>query len=138
MATVFYASAKALLWGSGINWSSADIRAVLVETSGGSAYTINAATHDFLNDVAAGARLATSGSMTGRAISGGYLISDDVSFASVAAGALVGRAVILYIHTGVESTSSLVCYIDTATGLPVTPNGEDIVVRWTSNRVITI
>jgi hypothetical protein len=138
MASTFYTSAKALLWGAGINWGSADIRAVLVETSGGSAYTVNAATHDFLNDVAAGSRLATSASMTGRSISGAYLIADNVTFATVAAGALVGRALILYIHTGVESTSSLICYIDTATGLPVTPNGEDITVRWTSNRVISL
>jgi hypothetical protein len=40
----------------------------------------------------------------------------------------VSEAVILYKDTGVAATSPLIAYIDTATGLPVTPNGGDITV----------
>ena len=36
----------------------------------------------------------------------------------------------LYRDTGVEATSALIAYIDTATGLPITPNGGDIIVNW--------
>ena len=31
---------------------------------------------------------------------------------------------------GTEATSPLIAYIDTATGLPITPNGGDIIVTW--------
>jgi hypothetical protein len=36
----------------------------------------------------------------------------------------------MYEHTGVESSSRLICDSDTATGLPVTPNRGDITVQW--------
>ena len=29
-----------------------------------------------------------------------------------------------------EAASPLIAYIDTATGLPITPNGGDIIVTW--------
>jgi hypothetical protein len=37
-----------------------------------------------------------------------------------------------YKDTGTESTSLLIFYIDTATGLPCTPNGGNITVAWDS------
>ena len=40
------------------------------------------------------------------------------------------EALVIYKDTGTESTSPLIMYIDTATGLPVTPNGGDITVTW--------
>jgi len=42
------------------------------------------------------------------------------------------EAIVIYKHTGTESTSRLIAYIDTATGLPVTPNGGDITIQWDS------
>lgn len=36
----------------------------------------------------------------------------------------------IYADTGTESTSPLIAFIDTATGLPITPNGGDIIVTW--------
>ena len=35
----------------------------------------------------------------------------------------------IYKDTGSEATSPLIAYIDTATGLPITPNGGDIAPR---------
>ena len=37
---------------------------------------------------------------------------------------------ILYKHTGVESTSRLIAYIDTGVGMPFTPSGADYLVVW--------
>ena len=34
------------------------------------------------------------------------------------------------VDTGTDSTSPLIAFIDTATGLPITPNGGDIIVTW--------
>jgi hypothetical protein len=36
------------------------------------------------------------------------------------------EAIVYYKDTGTAGTSPLIAYIDTATGLPVTPNGGDI------------
>jgi hypothetical protein len=46
--------------------------------------------------------------------------------------------VILYKDTGSSSTSPLLGYIDTATGLPVTPNGGNITINWASGQVATL
>lgn len=117
-----------------VDFDTDDIRAILIDTA---LYTVDLATHDFLDDVAAGARVATV-ALTGEAVSGATFDANDAVFTSVS-GATV-EAVILYKHTGVESTSRLIAYIDTATGLPVTPNGADITVQWDSgaNKIFTL
>ena len=55
--------------------------------------------------------------------------------------ALTGDAsesLILFKDTGVESTSDLIVRWDTATGLPLTPNGGDVTVAWAGGGIITI
>ena len=37
---------------------------------------------------------------------------------------------LIYADTGVSTTSRVIAYIDTVTGLPVTPNGGDITIQW--------
>jgi hypothetical protein len=39
---------------------------------------------------------------------------------------------VIYKDTGVSGTSPLIAYIDTGTNFPVTPNGGDITVQWSS------
>jgi hypothetical protein len=115
---------------SGIAITSGDLRCILIDTG---AYTYNAA-HDFLDDVAAG-RTATSGAMTTKTVTNGLLDADNVTFTAVSGAQ--SEALILYLHTGVESTSRLVAYIDTGvTGLPVTPNGGDIIVSWNASGIV--
>ena len=40
------------------------------------------------------------------------------------------EAIVLYKDTGTDATSPLIASIATATGLPITPNGGDIIVTW--------
>lgn len=47
------------------------------------------------------------------------------------------ESLILFKDTGVEGTSALVCRWDTATGLPLTPNGADVTVVWAAGGIIT-
>ena len=101
-----------------------DIRVILIDSG---AYTVDLTNHDFLDDVAAGARIATV-ALTGEAVSGNVFDANDATFTAVSG--VQSEALILYKHTGVEATSRLICYIDTATNLPVTPNGGDITVAW--------
>lgn len=109
-----------------IDWDTDDIRAILIDTG---AYTANQATHDFLDDVAGGARIAVSSALGSKTATAGVADASDVTFSAVS-GASV-EAIVLYKHTGTDSTSRLIAYIDSATsGLPVTPNGGDITVQW--------
>jgi len=39
---------------------------------------------------------------------------------------------LIFQDTGVQSTSRLIAYIDSATGLPILPNGGDISVAFSS------
>lgn len=124
MSNLLYPTFKQAAYdGTGVNLGTADVRAILIDTG---AYTYNAA-DDFLNDIPGGAQIAVV-ALTGEAWSGGVFDANDATFSAVT-GASV-EAVVLYIHTGTSSTSRLIAYIDTATGLPVTPNGGDITVAW--------
>jgi hypothetical protein len=104
----------------------ATIKAVLVDAA---SYTVSLTTHANLSDIPVGMRVATSATMTlVDATGGGVLDASDVTFSAVTGA--VSEAVVLYLDTGNASTSTLLLYIDTATGLPVTPNGGDITVQW--------
>jgi len=52
----------------------------------------------------------------------------NVTFTAVSGSAVT--QIIIYKNTGTNSTSPLIAHIDTATGLPVTPNGGDITIAW--------
>lgn len=108
-----------------IDWDTDDIRVILVDTAD---YTVDLATHDNLDDVPAAARVAVSGSLAGKTKTNGVADANDVTFSAVSGDP--SEALVIYKHTGTESTSRLIAYIDTATGLPVTPNGGDINVQW--------
>lgn len=125
MASVVYASAKAKFLTAGLNLSTLNIKAVLVDTA---LYTFSAA-HDFLDDVPSGARVATSGNLASKTTTGGVFDAADVTFTAVT-GATV-EAVIIYNDTGTASTSDLIAYVDSASsGLPFTPNGGDCLLSF--------
>lgn len=125
MANALFDKARQRYLEGAFNWLTDAIKAVLVDTG---TYTPNLTAHEFLADIAAVARIATSGAFTGKTTSGGAADANDVTFTSVA-GASV-EAIVLYRDTGADATSPLIAFIDTATGLPITPNGGDIIVTW--------
>lgn len=125
MANSLYDTGRAAFLGADVDWLADNIKAVLVDTG---AYTVNLSTHQFLSDIPGGARIATSGNLASKTATAGVADAADVTFTAVS-GATV-EAIVLYKDTGVAGTSQLICYIDTATGLPVTPNGGDITVTW--------
>lgn len=127
MANALYNKGREGFLDGNIDWDTNTIKAILVDTG---AYTVNLSTHDNLDDVPAGARIATSAALSSKTVTDGVADAADVTFTAVS-GATV-EAIILYKDTGVESTSRLISYHDTGTGLPVTPNGGDITVQWDS------
>jgi hypothetical protein len=124
MANKFYPKFKenALKLALGVgSVPSGTLKAVFIDTAD---YTYSD-THDMLNDVAAGSRVGTATALSNITYTNGVLDSDTVVFSGVTGD--VSEAAIFFLDTGVESTSPLVLYYDSATsGLPLTPNGSDV------------
>jgi hypothetical protein len=120
--------------------STDTIKAVLVHNSaGGTSYTVNLATDQFLSDVPSAARVATSGALASKTVTAGVFDAADVTLTAVT-GVQVD-AIVLYKDTGTAGTSRLIAYIDTAaSGLPVVPNGGDITLQWDNgaNRIFKL
>lgn len=129
MANALYDKARqAFLEGGSpavLNWLTDNVKVVLVDTG---QYTVDLANHQYLSSVPVGARISTSGNLTGKTSTGGVADAADITFSAVSGASI--EAIVIYRDTGVEATSPLIAYIDTATGLPVTPNGGDITVQW--------
>lgn len=138
MANQLYNKARERFLTGQINWSTADVRALLVDVGGGgSQYAFNT-THEFLSSVPVAARIAGPVALAGKTATDGAADANDTTFTSVSG--VTCEAVILYIHTGVDATSVLLAYIDVATGLPITPNGGDIILSWDNgaNRIFRL
>ncbi|HHG4356366.1 hypothetical protein IPC102_09430 [Pseudomonas aeruginosa] len=125
MANTLYDKGRQRFLEAQFNWLTDTIKAVMVDTG---AYTPNFTTHEFLSDIPSSSRITTPVTLTGKATTSGAADANDVTFPSVSGASI--EAIILYKDTGTEGTSPLIAYIDTATGLPITPNGGDIIVTW--------
>lgn len=126
MTNALYTKAKQALLEGDFDLSANTVKAVLVDLAD---YTLDIATHTALDDIPAGARVATA-TLASITTTDGVFDAADATFSSVTGDE--SEALVIYKDTGVESTSLLLLYIDTATGLPITPNGADITVTWDS------
>ena len=108
-----------------IAWLADNIKFALVK-----GYTPNLGTDTFLSDVTGGGGtlVATSPNASAKTSTNGVADCADPVFTAVAAGAAC-QQVIFYKDTGVAGTSPLIGILDTAAGLPVTPNGQNITVQ---------
>lgn len=125
MANALYDKARERFLTGQFNWGTDSIKAVLVDTG---AYTVSLTSHEFLSDISSSARVSMSGAFTGKTTTGGAADANDITFSSVSGPSI--EAIVIYADTGTEATSPLIAFIDTATGLPITPNGGDIIVTW--------
>lgn len=127
MANALYDLARSSFLDADIDWTVDTIKLALVRSS---TYTPNAATDQFLSTVTAGgAVVATSAAFGSKTTTAGVADAADVTLSTVAAGA-AAQYLVIYQDTGSGATSRLIALIDTATGLPVTPNGGDITIVW--------
>jgi hypothetical protein len=141
MPSVLYPRFKQALLNADLDVMADNLRVVLVDVAD---YVYSDA-HDFLDDVPAAARVATSPIMTGKSAAGpagttpGVFDAADVTFTGVTGDP--SEALIIYRDTGTAATSNLICYIDTVAGpaaLTVTPNTGDIVVTWSAQGIFTL
>jgi len=128
MANALYDLGRESFLKSEISWSADNIKVALVDSA---VYTPNLSTDQFITDVTTGgAVIATSSNLASKTTASGVADAADITFSSVTGA--ISEFLIIYQDTGTPSTSRLIAKIDTATGLPVTPNGGDVAVAWDS------
>ena len=91
------------------------------------------ATDEFYDDVTIANTVLATVTLSNVTVTNGVLDADDVTFTSVTDISTDGDAdaLLFWIDTGDTATSRLVAYMDTnIDGLPITPDGSDIVVTW--------
>lgn len=106
-----------------IDWDTQDIRVMLVKST----YTFDA-TDKFITDLGAveNGRSAALGTKT---VTDGIADAADTSL--TATSAVACNALIIFYHTGADASARLIAYIDTATGLPITPAASGTVnIAW--------
>ena len=125
MANALYSKAKEAFLNGSINMVANTISIALVDTG---VYTYSA-THQFRNEVSNSAVISST-SLANKTIANGVFDADDATFSSVTGANC--EALLIFQDTGIQTTSRLIAYIDSATGLPILPNGGDITVAFSS------
>lgn len=132
MANAIYPKAKQKFLDALIDMPTDTIKIALIDTG---VYTYSS-THEFWS-AASAAEIGTSQTLNSKTITDGVFDADNVTFTSVT-GASV-EALIIYKDTGSAATSPLIMYIDVAaSGLPVTPNGNNIDVQFNASGIFAL
>lgn len=136
MATTMYGLARDGYLNSvaGFDWGSAANRLAFVTSS----YTPNYTTDQYLSAISSGYIIAQSGSFSSASSSLGTADAANETVSSVSGAQFA--YVTLYSFITNAAASPLIMNIDTAVGLPCTPNGGNIVVQWDSgsNKIFTL
>lgn len=125
MANALYDKGRESFLKGEIAIASDNIKCVLCDTS---LYTKSLSADQFLSAITGSARVATSGNLASKTTATGVFGAANVTFSAVSGAACA--LLVIYDDTGSAATSRLIAAIDTATNLPVTPNGGDIVISW--------
>ena len=134
MANAIYGKGRQHFANADISWGSANIKILFASTS----YTPTINTDEFVSDIAGGAIVARSGNLASKTNVLGTVDAADITVTAVSGSQI--SYVVIYKDTGTDATSPLILLIDTATNLPVTPNGGDITVQWDNgtNKIFTL
>ena len=127
LEAVIQHTANSSLAGSG----TTGVYAALVDTG---TYTFSQ-THEFYSSVVS-AQVGTAVEIGTKTFLNGLFDGADTTFSAVTGN--TAEAIVIYIrNAGANTTWRLVAYIDTGvTGLPVTPNGGDIVTAWNASGIL--
>lgn len=111
-----------------------DFKALLVS---GDLYVPDLANDEYLSAVMPAARVSEA-VISNPVATAGVCDADDVTFLSVSG--VVCHYLIIYQDNGNNNLSVLIAVISDAVGLPVTPNGNNILVQWDngSNKIFVL
>lgn len=126
------------IWNSGIpDLTTLTIRAMFIDNADDTVV----ATDDFIDDILSLARVPAIASCpalaskTNGIVGVGVFDAADTTFTSLTGDQ--SEQLILLEDSGVEATSDIFCWWDTATGLPLTPNGGNVTVVWAAGGILT-
>jgi hypothetical protein len=133
--SAFYANGRKHFAMGDIAWKAAGgstIRAFLLDSAD---YTVDLAAHEFLSSVPAAARIGGTGTAYNQGApltlidpADGVLDANDVTMSTVSGDQ--AEYILIYKQGTADADSILILLVDTATGLPVTPGGGDILITW--------
>lgn len=124
MSNALFEKARERLLKAQTDWINDTINVVLGDSG---VYTVNLTTHEYYNAMQAGV-IAGPVALAGKAVTSGAADASDVTFSAVSGSSI--EFIGCYKSVTNPADSPLIFYIDTATGLPITPNGGDIIVTW--------
>lgn len=127
MANALYDHGRENFLLGNLDWDGQDIKLMFIDED---TEVPDLANDEDLADRAGGAIVDTSGNFVGKDGAAGVADATDVTVATVAG--VEFESIDIYYDSAVAATSLMICNIDTATGLPCTPNGGDIIVQWDS------
>ncbi len=139
MANALHDKGRNAFLQASINWVADNIKAQFVSISNQpTAYVFNASLDEFFASVPTGSRVNTSASLSSKTATSGIADAAD-TISSGVSGPTIG-AIVIYKVTGTPTQEPLIAYIDTATGMPVGPNGGDITIQWdnTTNKIFKL
>ena len=108
------------------SWLSDNVVAILI-AQGQYSPSIN---HQSMADIPVVARIATSGSLTGKTVSVNTVDAGNYLFTNITGPPIA--AVVLAYSTGTDISSPLICYLDQVTGLPYVPSTGTVQVSWSA------
>lgn len=121
MANAMYAEGKDNLLQGNIDLLTNDLKFDLTDHA---LDTPAPATDDTLDDIDTGT-ISSTANLGTKSLTSGVFDAADAVFSSVT-DSVECESFSLYYDTGTPSTSLLIAYFDSATGLPITGNGNDV------------
>jgi hypothetical protein len=136
VANFIYGKAKQSLLNGEFNISSDSLKVLLVTDS----YVPSQNTDQFVSNISGSYIKERTSSLTNVTNILGVIDADDVTVAQYSG--LAFKALVIYKDSGTDSTSRLLAYIDTATGIPFAGinSTTNITINWSngSNKIISL
>ena len=145
MASALYGKGRQGFLNGTIDWDTDNIKILLIDSTD---YTVNIDVDQYCNKdtIPDAARVTNglSGNLASKTVALGVANAADITL-STGSGE-EWEAIVVFKDGGGGGVSQsgtddlLIAYIDTATGLPITPNGGDIQIQWagTANRIFKL
>lgn len=135
MANTMYGLAKEGFLGGDLDWDANTFKVDLVD---GADYTPNYSTHQFRSQYSGGSGVvATSSALGSKTKTLGVADAADITWSTVTGDP--SELIIGWKDAGgADTANALIWGMDTATGLPVTPNGGNISVAWNASGIFGI
>lgn len=119
--------------GTLIDLDNDTINVILVDTG---TYNPNPTTDEDYADLSPDPIVDAAETLGTITLTDGTFDAADTTFASVTGSSV--EELVIYKNTGTPANDVLLVSFDTATGLPVTPNGGDIVIQWNASGIFSL